>query len=197
MMLLVAGGSASGKSEYAEQRAMSLARETGYPLFYLATMMPYGEEAAARIERHRRLRADKGFETIERYTDILGLCRGAAADENDFCQRAAQSTVLLECMSNLTANELFHDRTVDAEQKIIDGIGALKTLCRHLIVVTIDVFGDGTVYDESTEAYRRCLGRINRCLTEMADEMIEVVYTIPIYHKKHYKIEASIDNNKS
>ena len=78
MILLVTGGSASGKSEYAENRALQLAKTEQKKLIYLAAMKPFGEEAAKRIERHRQLRAGNGFETVERYTDIEGLCR----DEN-------------------------------------------------------------------------------------------------------------------
>ena len=70
MILLVTGGSASGKSEYAENRALQLAKAEQKKLIYLAAMKPFGEEAAKRIERHRQLRAGKGFETVERYTDI-------------------------------------------------------------------------------------------------------------------------------
>ena len=40
------------------------------PLIYVATMMPYTEETKKKIERHHRLRAGKGFRTIEKYTDM-------------------------------------------------------------------------------------------------------------------------------
>ena len=50
MFMLVIGGAASGKSAFAE--ACSAAR--GAPALYVATMEPFGEEAAARIERHHR-----------------------------------------------------------------------------------------------------------------------------------------------
>ena len=68
MRCLVTGGSASGKSEYAENLAAELSR--GVSLYYIATMEPYGEEAGKRIRRHRRLREAKGFQTIECYRNI-------------------------------------------------------------------------------------------------------------------------------
>ena len=58
------GGSGSGKSAFAEQKAVSLA--AGGELVYLATMQVYGEEGKKKVERHRQLRRGKGFETIER-----------------------------------------------------------------------------------------------------------------------------------
>lgn len=190
MFLLVTGGSASGKSEYAEARAMALARSNGGGRLYLATMMPFGEDARMRIERHRRLRAGKGFETVERYRDIYGLCCGDGRDEKIFQKKAAGATVMLECLSNLTANEMFSEELrqqpamADAAKRILAGICALRNLSDHLIVVSIDVFGDGQIYDEETEHYRQCLGWLNRELAFMADEVVEVVYTIPLIHKK-------------
>ena len=70
MLTLVLGGSASGKSEYAEQ----LVLEAGAgPRFYIATMEPYDEECLRRISRHRAMRASKGFETLECPRGLAGL----------------------------------------------------------------------------------------------------------------------------
>ena len=71
MTALVLGGAASGKSGWAEDLICSLPR-TG-PLIYLATMEPWGGEAAERIGRHRALRAGKNFScTVERPRDLAG-----------------------------------------------------------------------------------------------------------------------------
>ena len=61
MRVLVTGAASSGKSAWAEARAMGLAA----PRTYVATMAPAGREAAARIRRHRELRRGKGFRTVE------------------------------------------------------------------------------------------------------------------------------------
>ena len=53
MVTLVIGGAASGKSEYAEARALSLPGKR----VYLATMRPSDGECLARIEKHRLRRA--------------------------------------------------------------------------------------------------------------------------------------------
>ena len=43
MLELVTGGSGSGKSAYAESRICEWNRQDPKPLFYIATMYPYGE----------------------------------------------------------------------------------------------------------------------------------------------------------
>ena len=78
MFTLVVGGAASGKSEYAEQLIL---RAGALPRYYVATMEPFGAEARARIARHRVLRAQKRFETIEcpvGRSRVLLPARGAA-----------------------------------------------------------------------------------------------------------------------
>lgn len=204
MFILVTGGSASGKSEYAEGRAVALNREEGGNLLYLAAMMPFGEDARMRIERHRKLRAGKGFETIERYTDIYGLCCGDSAESKLFREKAAGGIVLLECMSNLTANEIFAEpegegNSADADRtqkaavvtdSILKGIRALKALAANLVIVTIDVFGDGHRYDPETEMYRQCLGILNREMAILADEVVEVVYGIPLIDKQAEEVQG-------
>ena len=60
MLAVITGGSGSGKSEYAESVATSLAKRDRLPLYYIATMRPFGAEGKWRVERHRKLRAGKG-----------------------------------------------------------------------------------------------------------------------------------------
>ena len=70
MLILVTGGAASGKSAHAER--LLCASAAGARL-YLATMQPFGAAAETRIARHRALRRDKGFETVERPLGLAGL----------------------------------------------------------------------------------------------------------------------------
>ena len=54
MLILVSGGSASGKSEFAEGLVTASGLETRA---YLATMQVWDAESERRVERHRRMRA--------------------------------------------------------------------------------------------------------------------------------------------
>ena len=176
MFHLITGGSGSGKSEYAEQKLMEYASHSkrNKKRYYIATMMPFGKETEEKIARHRRLRAGKGFETIECYTDL----KKAA----EVLQTKETGSVLLECMSNLAANEMFEEKgagekTVEA---VLEGIKKLSSQVRHLVIVTNEIFSDGMVYDKETENYQRLLGRINAYLAEISDVCYEVVYGIPL-----------------
>ena len=174
MFVLITGGSGSGKSEYAENLAVSWGAKEHLPLYYVATMEPWGEEGRRRILRHQKLREGKGFETIECYRNLEEL------------KLPSRGVVLLECLSNLAANEMFAEDgagegTLPA---VVQGVRALRDRCCHLAAVTNDIFCDGAAYDETTEQYRRCLGEINAELSKEADQVTEVVCGILLHQKE-------------
>lgn len=205
MVYVVTGVSGSGKSEYAENLAVRLSGGTA--LYYAATMQPFGEEGRARVMRHRKLREGKKFTTIECYRDIVQLPKRIA--QTDAGRKGTpqsdvgQATILIECMSNLLANEMFgtdengggsgaedgekmtvsvnqQAASCDVVEKILSEMSCLSRQCKHIVIVTNEVFADAAFYEKETEDYRGCLGRLNRGLAELADEAVEVVYTIPM-----------------
>ncbi len=175
MMTLMIGGSGSGKSAYAEEYLMAISGDKRK--YYVAAMQAFDEESRKRIERHRRMRAGKGFITIEQPVRI----QDAAAH-----MESGERSALLECVSNLTANEMFGEsrkRTEEAVEAVVDGIALLGKKLTHLVIVSSNVFEDGCVYDEETTAYLRAMGWINQRLVAMADEVIEVAAGLPIVIK--------------
>ena len=197
MVIFITGGSGSGKSEYAEQRAAALREQKasdyviehcgtgnhkidnhkidnqGVQLVYIATMEAQDEESRKRIERHRNMRAEKNFTTRECYTHLEELEVGE------------QDIVLLDCLSNLTANEMFSkkgrkEQTVSAIKK---GLCHVMERSRDFIIVGNNVFEDGMQYDETTEQYLGQMAELHRFLAERADEVIEVVCGIPVFWK--------------
>lgn len=171
MFTLVIGGSASGKSDYAERHVLSL--EGGGPRIYIATMEPFGEEARARIARHHALRRDRGFETIECYRNIGSL------------RLPADSNVLLEDLGNLMANELFGndaaamDEETDLPDRIAEEIEKVFSDCAHMTIVTNEIFSGGKNYEGETIIYLRALARLNRILAKRADYVVELVCGLP------------------
>ena len=169
MMILLTGGAACGKSAFAEK----LCENANGVKYYIATMQPYGDEGRMRISRHRAMRDGKGFVTVERYTDIGKL------------SLPERGTALLECIANLTANEMFRaDGTFsDPVQRVVSGVEELMRKCDMLVVVTNDVGSDGLVYDEATNEYIRAIGCINAKLAVLADTVAELVAGLPVVVK--------------
>lgn len=167
MFHVITGGSGSGKSAFAEGKILELGPA---PRIYIATMYPFDDESFERIERHRRMRAKKEFETVECYTSLSSV------------QVPENANVLLECMSNLTANEMFQPKGAgrDTVPAVMKGIRHLLENCSNLLVVTNEIFSDGIQYDKETRTYQRYLGDINVEMAEMAGQITEVVYGIPL-----------------
>ena len=176
-MVLVVGGSGSGKSLYAEKTAVSLA-QAGMKKYYLATMQVFDDEGRKKVEKHRDLRNGKDFLTIEQPTRISDALEKMEDEDR---------TVLLECISNLTANEMFSEEKANTEIQVTDNvirdIKLLKEQTNHLVVVSNNVFEDGITYDETTMEYIHAMGKINQKLAALADRVVEVVAGIPVVIK--------------
>ena len=170
MITLVTGGSGSGKSAYAEEVLTGFG---DFPRIYIATMYPFDEESKKRIERHRKMRAEKNFNTIECYTGLRNL------------ELPEGCCVLLECMSNLVANEMFQEDGAkdDTVPEILEGISEIEKQAKELVIVTNEIFSDAVVFDGDMDSYLEYLGKINQAAAQRADEVVEVVYGIPVFHK--------------
>ena len=196
MIYLVTGGSGSGKSAYAESLLSGFEQIDNR--YYIATMQVYGDEGKKRVERHRRLRAGKGFITVEQTVQIGEALEKFWTEKPDkgvkekvMLQNRTQnaSAALVECVSNLTANEMFDENGQRGEQEVVNrvvsGLKQLSEAVQELVIVTNNVFDDGISYDESTMSYIRALARINIELAKWADEVTEVMAGIPVIWKKN------------
>ena len=126
MEALVYGGAASGKSRYAEDLLCALSCEG--PRIYLATMEAMDEESRARVRRHRALRRNKGFSTLECPRDLGGLTIPVG------------SSVLLEDLGNLWANELFSPSGFDPDGALLrtaEGLERLSVQAQNLSLIHI------------------------------------------------------------
>lgn len=183
MITLVTGGSGSGKSEYAEQLISQTPRGRRY---YVATMIAWGREGKEKVRRHQKLRRGKGFFTLEQPADLYRVRLDGAGE----------SAVLLECVSNLAANEMFGQereggaagvkKSPNVEElahKIVEDILSLARQARDMVIVTNEVDRDGVTYEDETMEYIRLMGLINRRLSGLADQVVEVVCGIPVVLK--------------
>jgi adenosylcobinamide kinase/adenosylcobinamide-phosphate guanylyltransferase len=169
-LVLIVGGAASGKSALGERMCC----QQGGKLLYIATMQPYGEEALARIQKHKDIRAGKNFETLECYRDL-----DAATIKGRY------GAVLLECMGNLAANQMFDAAASEREFPaiILAGVEHVMTVTDMLVVISNDVFAGAERYTGETAAYMRSLAAVNRELAARAEAVIEVVAGLPLVLK--------------
>jgi len=172
MLIFVTGGVASGKSEIAEGLSVSVNRGK---MVYIATMNADEEESRKRVHKHSNMRRGKGFDTLEAphslalYFDGLKGC----------------DTALLECLTNLTANEMYlaGRSGQDTVKYIGRTVGELNQKIDNLIIVSGIIYSGINPYDKFTEEYLKVLGRINCSIAQAADIVIEAVCSIPVIHK--------------
>ena len=192
MIYFVFGGSASGKSEYAENLAVSCGdgcRSGG--LLYAATMRNDSPEAETRIRKHQEQRREKGFLLYE--AQSLSALR----------EIPRAHTVLLDCLSGFAANVMFsgenlrkigesdkmtaenrkiffRNQRISLREEIGKGLLALSEKCENLVIVSDAVFSDGIAFPPETEAYIRLMGDLWRMTAQRADSVMEVVFGLPV-----------------
>ena len=101
-----------------------------------------------------------------------------------FPEKAEGCAAILECVSNLAANEMFGgDRSRKPEELAFYLEEEIRKLSRQvscLILVTNEVGADGCAYEAETMDYIRLMGYLNQRLGNLADQVVEVVYGIPV-----------------
>jgi adenosylcobinamide kinase/adenosylcobinamide-phosphate guanylyltransferase len=176
-VILVTGGSRSGKSAYAQK----MAEKRDGPRAYLATCPILDEEMAERCRKHQEARGAAAWETIEEETDIAGVIR----------TDRTHSVILVDCLT-LWVNNLMYR----AEQKGVPMTeDDMASACRMLleacdvfsgtaIFVTNEV-GMGIVPDNPAgRRFRDLAGRCNQIIAAGADDVILMVSGIPWPVKK-------------
>jgi len=171
MLILVTGGSRSGKPRF----ALELAQGRAGPHAFVATAQAVDEEMAARIEAHRRARPS-GWTLIEEPRDAVGAVARALGPAR---------TVIFDCVTVWVSNLLLADEGFDerragelAQQLVaVAGRGAPGVA---VIVVTNEV-GSGVVPDNAlARRFRDCAGRANEVIARGADEVYLLVSGIPL-----------------
>ena len=173
MTVFISGGAKCGKSSIAQDLAVALAK--GGKCYYVATMIPSGEEDQERIRRHLADRDGMGFETVECFKNILSVAEG-------------EGTFLVDNITSLIQNALFpveknYEMDLAAANRCADELIDFAKTVRHAVFVSDYIYSDAERYSESTEMYRKCLADIDRRLTSVSDTVIEVSAGQMIIHK--------------
>ena len=166
---LVLGGARSGKSTFAERRAV----ESGRPVLYVATATAGDEEMAARIAAHRAARPSE-WRTVEAPLDPAGAI-GEHARPGDL--------VLLDCVTlwvstRLLAEPVPSDAELVAAGEALADAAAVKGA--DLVAVSNEVgLGIVPAYPLGRR-YRDALGRVNQVLAARAGEAVFLVAGLPM-----------------
>lgn len=175
-LILITGGSRSGKSAFAQQ----ISESHNGPRLFFATCPVTDDEMAERIQRHVIDRQHSGWDTVEEQVDIVGRLKTA----NDY------GVVLVDCLA-LWINNLMYEAQINnsqmSEDVIVEKTSKLTAAAKDhpgvLIFVTNEV-GLGIVPDNQiTRLYRDLVGRCNQIMASASDNVYLVSCGIPIHIK--------------
>ena len=176
MRIFISGGAKSGKSAFAQDLAVAMAK--GGKHYYVATMISTGQEDDTRIRHHIADRAGMGFETIECGRDLL-----SCLDRVD-----ANATFLVDSATALMQNAMFpaeknYQMDLDSASRCGDALVEFVQRVKNVVVVSDYIYSDAERYSESTELYRKNLADIDRRLAEVCDTVVEATAGQMTVHK--------------
>lgn len=164
-LILVLGGSRSGKSEFAEKIAGSL----GGRVFYVATATVRDKEMADRIRLHKE-RRPQSWKTIEEEKDVLSvLKKGRQGD-----------VYLLDCLTVWLTNLLLESKKEAYILEQAVGIASSVKNGIHLVIVSSEV-GMGIVPESPLgRIFRDMAGKVNQLFAAKADQVYFTIAGIPV-----------------
>ncbi|MEN6390967.1 MAG: bifunctional adenosylcobinamide kinase/adenosylcobinamide-phosphate guanylyltransferase [Syntrophomonas sp.] len=182
-VIMVLGGSSSGKSEYAEEITASLEAQLGGPVYYLATARVIDEELAGRVERHR-LRRPFSWSTIEEPLNLAAVLP-SLEPQPLICLVDGVGTWI----SNILIESLEPDKAWDARaeldclQKIYDFIEALKEIDGAIVIVADEVGWDLLPVYKLGRVFMELNGLANQILAEASTDLVFVTSGTPVFVK--------------
>ena len=169
-IILITGGQRSGKSQQAEQLALSLSPNP----VYVATAHIWDEEFRERVRRHQKRRGPQ-WTNIEEERNL---------SRHDLTGRVA----VIDCITLWCTNFFFERNKPDWEQPSVDE--ALEALKKEFdqftsqdatfIFVTNEIGSGGVSTDAIQRRFTDLEGWMNQYVASKADEVILMVSGIPV-----------------
>lgn len=176
-IILVTGGTRSGKSSYGE----SLLKDKN-DVAYIATSIIYDEEMEERVKRHKESR-NRLWTTIEGYREIYSR----VAD-------IKEKYIMLECIGTMITNLIF-DKYIDVDNLSKDEIDSLEKEVVNEILKLLDQIRrkdkDAVIITNEVgfslvseyklgRIFTDILGRVNQILAKESDEVYLVACGLPM-----------------
>ena len=163
-IILITGGSRSGKSSYAEQLALELSDRP----VYLATARIWDAEFRERVRRHQERRGPQ-------WTNI--------EEEKQLSRHAlAGRVVLVDCLT-LWCTNFFFDLQSDVDRALAEAKAELDRFTAQdstFILVTNEIGMGGTSENEVQRKFTDLQGWMNQYAASLADEVVLMVSGIPV-----------------
>lgn len=176
-IVLVTGGSRSGKSDYATRIAMEL---TG-PRVFVATCPALDNEMRERIRKHQEARRGFGWTTIEEPFDIAKVLR----------ENTKFRLFLIDCLTLWVNNLMYLSESQGqdlSEEEIADRAQDVLHACHSVegtvIFVTNEVGWGIVPLEPSARRFRDLAGRCNQIIAQGAHHVMLVVCGLPLTLKQ-------------
>lgn len=167
MIIYITGGARSGKSRYAQEKALQL---TDNPV-YVATARIWDNDFAQRVERHKK---DRGPEwtlfECEQHIELLPL---------------DNRVVVIDCIT-LWLTNIFIQNGEDIEKSLnafkmqVDGVAAKSGF---FIIISNEIGMGGHGQTEMGRKFTDLQGWANQYVASLAEEAIFMVSGLPLYLK--------------
>jgi adenosylcobinamide kinase/adenosylcobinamide-phosphate guanylyltransferase len=153
-LILVGGGTRSGKSDF----ALGVARSLGQRRLFVATAQAGDEEMAERIQKHRRTRGPD-FDTMEEPLAIAPLFRESSRFD----------VVVLDCLTLWLTNLLLANEPVERQLENLADVLSLRAV--NAVIVSSEV-GLGLVPETPLgRTFRDVAGLAHQRLASIADQV--------------------------
>lgn len=174
-LLLVTGGTRSGKSRYALERA----RTWGERILYVATCQPADEEMRQRVRRHQAERP-RTWMTIEPGLEVVQAIQQ---------HRPGLDGIVLDCLTLYVSQLLVAGIGEHAIVQRVDALCAeLREVSMPVAIVTNEV-GWGVVPETPLgRLFRDAAGRANQVAADYAQEVVLLVSGLPVVIKQQGRI---------
>jgi adenosylcobinamide kinase/adenosylcobinamide-phosphate guanylyltransferase len=161
-MILVGGGSRSGKSS----AALRMLKAAGPRMGFIATAQAWDDEMRDRIARHREERGP----SITTWEEPFDVAQRIATEDGRY------DVIVVDCLTLWLSNLMLAERDIDSESTtLIEAAAASKT---KIILVTNEV-GCGIVPENAlARRFRDAAGKLNQQAAERAEEVHWMIFGI-------------------